>query len=215
MTEIDRSNSLADLAARIKAEHESVSAALKDSVRHAIAAGELLIEARKQVPHGQWLPWLRDHCAISERMAQRHIRLARNRATIEAKCDTVSDLTINGALALLLIPKNSRDLHEHMTTHVMGSLLDSQRIEDLNLSIAEYEKRKPLWDEALAAFDRAREIDQGDDLDGLNAFIDEVCALVRSVSAARDTDPIEATKRVAQLRDLTYEWLQKLDRHPV
>jgi hypothetical protein len=35
---LEASNSLADLAARIKQEHEAVSLALKDSVRHAIAA---------------------------------------------------------------------------------------------------------------------------------------------------------------------------------
>ena len=40
------SNSLVDLAARIQVEHQAVSVALKDSVRHAIAAGELLIEAK-------------------------------------------------------------------------------------------------------------------------------------------------------------------------
>ena len=51
-------NSLPDLAARIKAEHEAVSTALKESVAHAIAAGELLIEAKAQLGHGQWLPWL-------------------------------------------------------------------------------------------------------------------------------------------------------------
>jgi hypothetical protein len=35
MTRIEQSNSLTDLAFRIKAEHEAVSIALKDSVRHA------------------------------------------------------------------------------------------------------------------------------------------------------------------------------------
>jgi hypothetical protein len=58
-------NSLTDLAARIRAEHEAVSKALKESVRHAIAAGELLVEAKGQLGHGRWLPWLRDHCTIS------------------------------------------------------------------------------------------------------------------------------------------------------
>jgi hypothetical protein len=62
-------NSLPDLAARIKAEHEAVSTALKESVRHAIAAGELLIEAKDRLKHGEWLPWLKDHCTISERTA--------------------------------------------------------------------------------------------------------------------------------------------------
>jgi hypothetical protein len=65
MTDIDRSNSLTDLAQRIKAEHEAVGVALKDSVRHAIAAGEMLIEAKAQLDqHGAWLPWLKEHCGV-------------------------------------------------------------------------------------------------------------------------------------------------------
>src|SRR5215831_15201763 len=71
ITKIDASNSLTDLAARIVAAHQAVSTALKDSVQHAITAGELLIEAKDKVGgHGNWLPWLRDHCTISERTAQ-------------------------------------------------------------------------------------------------------------------------------------------------
>jgi hypothetical protein len=61
------SNSLTDLAARIKAEHMAAAASLRDSVRHAIMAGEMLIEAKTLVPHGQWQPWLADHVAFSER----------------------------------------------------------------------------------------------------------------------------------------------------
>jgi hypothetical protein len=38
-----RSNSLADLAARITAEHQAASDALKASVHHAIACGTLLM----------------------------------------------------------------------------------------------------------------------------------------------------------------------------
>jgi len=69
-TDIARSSSLADLAARIGAEHEATDVALKRSVEHSMAAGDLLLEAKAQVPHGQWLPWLREHCAMSERTAQ-------------------------------------------------------------------------------------------------------------------------------------------------
>ena len=55
----DGSNSLADLAARIRAEHEATAVALRLSVMHAMAAGELLIEAKAQLGrHGAWLPWL-------------------------------------------------------------------------------------------------------------------------------------------------------------
>jgi DUF3102 family protein len=101
ITKIEASNSLADLAARIKAEHEAVIASLKGSVQHAIAAGELF-EAKQQLKHGQWLPWLTEHCQVTERTAQRYMRLARNKD----KCDSVSDLSLNGALALLTVPRD-------------------------------------------------------------------------------------------------------------
>jgi Protein of unknown function (DUF3102) len=101
---LNRSNSLAVLAARIRDEHEATAIALKRGIEHAFTAGELLIEAKAQVPHGQWLPWLRDHCQVSERMAQRYIRLAQHREVIEANTTPLSDLTLNGALALLTIP---------------------------------------------------------------------------------------------------------------
>jgi hypothetical protein len=111
ITDIEASNSLTDLAARIVAEHRAVSTALKDSVRHAITAGELLIDAKNQVPHGQWLPWLRDHCTISERTAQLYMRCARNRSAIEDQIrNSVADLSLNEAAAVLMLSSDVRKL---------------------------------------------------------------------------------------------------------
>jgi hypothetical protein len=104
-------NSLPDLAARIQAEHKAVSAAFRDSVRHAIAAGELLIEAKGQLGHGRWLPWLRDYCTISERTAQLYMRVANNRAEIENQMRSgVADLSLNEVAALLMLSSDVRKL---------------------------------------------------------------------------------------------------------
>jgi hypothetical protein len=104
-------NSLPDLAARIRVEHEAVSAALKESVRHAIAAGELLIEAKGLLGHGRWLPWLRDHCTISERTAQLYMRVAKNQGEIEAQIrNGVADLSLNEVAALLMLSSDVRKL---------------------------------------------------------------------------------------------------------
>ena len=47
----------ADLAARIRAEHEAVIIFMKKGLERAIRAGELLLEAKAQIgKHGQWLP---------------------------------------------------------------------------------------------------------------------------------------------------------------
>jgi hypothetical protein len=107
------SNSLADLAARIKAEHGAAAQSLKDSVRHAMTAGDLLIEAKARVPHGRWLPWLADHVSISERTAQLYMRVAKNRAEIENQMrNDVADLTLNEAAALLALSSDVRKLFE-------------------------------------------------------------------------------------------------------
>lgn len=111
ITEIAASNSLADLAGRIVIEHQAVSTALKDGVRHAITAGELLIEAKAQLQHGQWLPWLGQHCTISERTAQLYMRCARNRTAIEEQIrNGDADLSLNEAAAMLMLSSDVRKL---------------------------------------------------------------------------------------------------------
>jgi hypothetical protein len=101
MTDVGLSNSLADLVARIRAEHEATAAALKSSVEHAMTAGDLLIEAKAQLKHGEWLPWLAEHCEMSERTAQLYMRLACERPMIESKAQHVADLNLRGAVALM------------------------------------------------------------------------------------------------------------------
>jgi Protein of unknown function (DUF3102) len=113
---IENSNWLSDLAARIRVEHTAIADALKNSLKHAIVAGELLIEAKAQVPHGQWLPWLKDHCCISERTAQLYMRVAKNRADIETKLaeDAGGDLTLSEAAAMLSLSSDARALFRFM-----------------------------------------------------------------------------------------------------
>jgi hypothetical protein len=103
MHDLTLSYSLTDLAARINAEHEAAGGALKRSLQHAIAAGELLLEAKDQLKHGQWLPWLKEHCQISERTARLYMRVAKNKTEI----GNVADLTVRGAVALLASPLDS------------------------------------------------------------------------------------------------------------
>ncbi len=92
---------LVDLALRIRTEHEAAAGTLKHSVRYAMEAGELLLEAKKQLHHEQWLPWLREHCTISEHTAQLYMRVAKNRAAIEEQIrNGVADLSLNDAAAL-------------------------------------------------------------------------------------------------------------------
>jgi hypothetical protein len=93
--------SLTDLAKQINAEHLKIVSALRTGLRHAITAGSLLIAAKTKLKHGQWLPWLRAKCQISERTAQLYMQLADHAPEIESKCEIVADLTVREAIALI------------------------------------------------------------------------------------------------------------------
>lgn len=133
------SASLAEIAARIRLAHQAVATSLKCGIEYAITAGELLIKAKKQIPHGQWLPWLDEHCGVTSRSAQGYMKLARNRDKLEAKTKALAHLTIEGALKALtsrsLIPKNGNDkvltpddlalkIVKHFKSKISGKVLE-------------------------------------------------------------------------------------------
>ena len=99
---ITNESSLDELAARIREEHDAVSVALYDGLRHARAAGMLLIEAKKLVPHGEWLPWLKANCGTSERTAQAYMKVAK------ANPQRVADLSFREALNSLATPSSTK-----------------------------------------------------------------------------------------------------------
>jgi Protein of unknown function (DUF3102) len=69
--------SLEMMAIGIKSHRESAERCFSHGVEHAIGAGELLIEAKKKIKHGEWLPWLETNCELARRTAQAYMQLAR------------------------------------------------------------------------------------------------------------------------------------------
>ena len=49
----------------------------ESAVMEAARAGKLMIEAKKQVPHGQWSQWIQENCHMTDRNARRYMQLAR------------------------------------------------------------------------------------------------------------------------------------------
>ena len=101
----DTAPSLDDLAQRIKTEHQEIIGAKRNIVERAMKAGDLLIQAKANAGHGNWLNWLKANCVgISERTANVYMKLADGRATIEEKLKSAAtaDLTINEALRSLV-----------------------------------------------------------------------------------------------------------------
>jgi hypothetical protein len=94
--------SLTRLAKQINAEHLKIIGALRSGVNHGIKAGSLLIAVKEtKLKHGEFLPWVRTNCRISERTAQLYMSLARHASEIEANTKSIADLTISGAIALI------------------------------------------------------------------------------------------------------------------
>ena len=93
------SNRLPVLAAEIMRAHAEARRAAHMSLVHAIEAGEALLEAKEQMNHGEWLPWLRDNCEMSESTAQVYMRLAKYKDEVLANPQRAADLSIRAALA--------------------------------------------------------------------------------------------------------------------
>ena len=66
-------NRLPVLATEINAEHEAALSAISRGMAHALKAGDLLLEAKVAVRHGQWAAWLAKSTNLSERTAQRYM----------------------------------------------------------------------------------------------------------------------------------------------
>ena len=71
---------------------------LRSAVDSARAAGDLLLQIRKQIRHGGWAEWLQQHWDRSDRVAQKYMQLAENWMILQAH----KPKSINHALQLLV-----------------------------------------------------------------------------------------------------------------
>jgi hypothetical protein len=133
---------LIDLAAAINAEHAAALEHVGKAMTHALNVGDLLLQAKETCKHGQWLPWLREHVAFSERTAQGYMRLAQRREIRNG----VADMSVREGLRYLARPR-------------MSALLD-----DLGELSARRPDRKPVveWtdEDAAACGKRIRAFDE-------------------------------------------------------
>jgi hypothetical protein len=92
-----------ELAPRINEEYEAAVKSLLQFANHAFKAGDLLIEAKGLVPHGQWLDWLAEHTEISERTAQVYMQMA-ERIPVENRSDCCG-LSMREILESIKVPR--------------------------------------------------------------------------------------------------------------
>lgn len=74
----------------IKKLHFEIMGNLKISLQNAIKIGELLVEQKKSMRHGEFIPWIEKNLPFSDRTARNYMRLFREKDRL--KTETVSDL---------------------------------------------------------------------------------------------------------------------------
>ena len=66
----------ATLAGEINREHRLATGCAKEAVQHAIRCGALLLEQKKELPHGEFSKWIGIHCTFAYSTAARYMKAA-------------------------------------------------------------------------------------------------------------------------------------------
>ena len=129
-----------------------------------LTIGRCLIEAKEQLPHGEWLPWLNERVEFSERQARRFMQLYRECSNRPA----LADLGATKALALLALPAEERErfVEEHNVVDMTSRQLQ-QAIKERDEARAAAEHAQA--DAAAAEQARAK---MADDMRLLNARLE-------------------------------------------
>lgn len=151
-----------------------------------------LLEAKSQLSHGEWLPWLREKVDISERRAQDFMRIARE----YSKSAEIADLGASKALALLALPESERAEFASGTHLVNGAekSVSEMTAKELKTAIEERDKarREAAEQKAAAEAAEASRAKMEQDMRQLKGLLD----------AARDNEREKAGALEAAEREL-------------
>lgn len=170
---------------------ESITAEIlqlkQDAGNAILGIGQRLIEAKAMLPHGEWLPWLNEQIDISERTAQKFMRLARE----WTNPNTLADLGASKALMLLALPEQEREqfIEEHNV---------------IDMSARELEKAVKERDEALREAEEAKAAAEAAEHSRAKMEVD-MAALKELHQAAQDSEAMsreELEKLKAELKAL-------------
>lgn len=157
-----------------------------------IEIGKRLLEAKSQLSHGEWLPWLREKVDISERRAQDFMRIARE----YSKSAEIADLGASKALALLALPESERAEFASGTHLVNGAekSVSEMTAKELKTAIEERDKarREAAEQKAAAEAAEASRAKMEQDMRQLKGLLD----------AARDNEREKAGALEAAEREL-------------
>ncbi|OUN23714.1 hypothetical protein B5G34_01090 [Flavonifractor sp. An82] len=145
-----------------------------------LTIGRCLIEAKDMLRHGEWLPWLNEQVELSERTAQKFMKLARE----WSNPNTLADLGASKALMLLALPEGERD-----------AFLEDHNV--IDMSARQLEQAIKERDEARASAERA-EADQHAAEQARDKMAEDMRLLNARLAGVRE-DREQAMENVARL----------------
>lgn len=197
-------SALTHLAADIRREHEAAQACATKAVEHAKRAGELLIEAKAALPHGEWLPWLAKNFSASQSQAFRYMKIAANYARVNSLPDSERPTSIRQALNLLAEPTESAIEHDD---EGRGETIDLllEAAAGCGEAVQDFERSAPPKDFASTTVDETRAFIRSVDswLAGYAAAKRRLCSAVISVLHHPDAAVLLGEQaRAESLRDM-------------
>ena len=182
-----------------------------------IEIGRRLVEAKDLLKHGEWLPWLERETEISDRQAQRYMKVFNEYGAAqlglfgpETNATTLSDLPISKALALLSVPESERE--------AFAAEVDAEGIsvKELEKAIAE----KKAAEERAAEAERAmHEMEEGHGL-AIAELEEKIYGLQEDAARGRDAlkerEKLQEKLSAAGQTEITLrEQIKELESRPV
>ena len=139
---------LADMSTKINDAHALAMVHAGEAMNNALRCGDFLTKAKAAAKHGQWLPWLRQNIAFSERTAQSYMRLAAKFGP--DKRNAVADLSVRRVLQEIATPRR-QSLEDDLIAWTARSKADRASRPDV---------KEWSIDDAKACIDRIRGFDE-------------------------------------------------------
>jgi len=115
----------ATAAQLINAEHDAAHGDARAALERARKCGELLAQAKAEIAHGDWLPWIEESLNFGARQAQKYIKIAESWDRLQNANPNSHLLTIDKAFQVLAEPQALRHGKRNVRSN-LGDLVRAQ-----------------------------------------------------------------------------------------
>jgi hypothetical protein len=130
---------------------------LRREVKDILEIGQLLIEAKAQLGHGKWMPWLRDKFALSDRSARRYMQAAE--FVDQNGHVSILNLTAGALYLLSSMEENEQDVVDAVLEEIKTKRVGVDRIVEIDKELEAIEDAKPGTGPPLVETEASRQSD--------------------------------------------------------